>query len=998
MNNKPHVSCPCLIEVALPIREISAESVRDKSLRHAHISTLHLWWARRPLPASRAIVFASLVPDPDNPRCPEDFRQAVQRLLKDDVPSKLRSYSRGRNTTTDEDPYRPYEGVPDTLRNRLLMFIAKWSPEALAFNAGRRVDKPKPKELLDDRSLVKWETSNPKNPQGQEVLRIAQELVKIANGGKAPTVLDPFAGGGAIPLEAGRLGCKAIANDYNPVAYLILRATCEFPQKYGRIDGLSEREIERPKRELSQGQPEQDDMFSSQSLSHSIDESFNPLAYDVEKWAKWILERAREKIGHLYPAGKDGMPVVGYLWARTAPCSNPSCRGEMPLLRSLLVCNKKDKKVALTMDVDKEQKTVQFGIAKGNEIERTEGTKRANGPAICPFCEQPTSAAQLRRVGQEGRMGKRMVAVIVKGKNSKDYRSVEDSDLAAFREATAMEVEQLNELIRPEVTANLQHVSNRGDITVYLYGMKTWGSLFNPRQLVSMQTFVETLHEALNKMEDEITDEDYRKAVGIYLGLWVSRNSMRMSSVGRWDIGGETFQTPFDGARLPMKWDYPEVNPFSDVTGGFANQLDWILHFLDRESLPGEHAHVLQGDGARLPVQEGASDVVVTDPPYFDEAAYADLSDFFYIWIKRGLGDLIPEVLSTPQTPKTEEATALKHRFGGDATAANRHFTEKLTEIFTEAKRVSKSDGVFTVIFAHQATEAWVALIHSLFGAGLTVDATWPVKMELKNRPRGQKSAALETSIVVACRPRITGSAASFKEVRREIERVVQESVRRFWSYGFRGADLIVACYGPAVGVFGKYERVEKADGTLVAIPELLELAKRAARDAIAGEFRGDNLSALYYVWANLYGVSEQAWDDARMVVQIGGQSENAMEVARQQGIFVVNGSKCRLAMLSDRASLRGLGIDGDSPLIDSLHRAMQLWKEERRRDLVSYLAERDLLQDGPFWKLAQALFDVLPHNVEDWKLVSTLLSERPTLVTEGSQSKGPGELFDNKG
>lgn len=328
-------TCPRLIEVALPIREISAESVWDKSLRYGHISTLHLWWARRPLPASRAVVFASLVPDPDDPACPEEFRQAVKQFLKDEVPSKLKCYARGRNTVPDEDPYRPYAGVPDTLRNRLLMFIAKWSPESLAFNVGKSGKKPEPKELLDNRSLVKWETSDPENPQGREILHIARELVRAANGGEPPTVLDPFAGGGAIPLEAGRIGCRAIANDYNPVAYLILRATCEFPQKYGRPGKVTltpalshrEREYSRP---LVKDQQEERDVS-------------NVLVHDVEKWANWILERAREKIGHLYPPGKDSRPVIGYLWARTAPCSNPSCRAEIPLLRSLLVCNKKDK-------------------------------------------------------------------------------------------------------------------------------------------------------------------------------------------------------------------------------------------------------------------------------------------------------------------------------------------------------------------------------------------------------------------------------------------------------------------------------------------------------------------------------------------------------------------------------------------------------------------------------------------------------------------------------
>jgi len=947
-----------LIEVALPIREISAESVRDKSLRHGHISTLHLWWARRPLPASRAVVFASLVPDPDDPQCPEGFRKAVKHLLNTHVPSQLCYYNRGRDVIPDEDPYCPYDGMPDTLRNRLLMFIAKWSPEAIELEKGKHAKPPKPAQLLDDRSLVKWETSNPENPQGREILRVARELIKIAHDGKTPTVLDPFAGGGAIPLEAGRLGCQPIANDYNPVAYLILRATCEFPQKYGKpgkrkvlveeFGKTIEKEIEVP----------------------------NVLVHDVEKWAKWILEWAREKIGHLYPPGKDGKPVVGYLWARTAPCSNPSCRAEIPLLRSLLVCNKKDKKVALTMEVDKERKEVKFGIAGGKDIIREEGTKLTRGPAVCPFCGQPTSEADLRRAGQEGLMGERMTAVIIEDKGGKSYRAVEENDLFGFREAESMDVERPSEPIE----------EGQWNIKTWLYGMKTWGSLFNDRQLVAMQTFVEFLHEALEIMKSEFKETDYGKAVVLYLVLWISRNAMRMSSVGRWDTGGEKFQTPFDAQAIPMKWDYPEANPFSNVTGGFANQLGWIINFLKHEQNAHLPSDVFCDDGANLDILAGYLDTTITDPPYFDAIAYADLSDFFYVWLKRGLGDVIPEVFSTPLTAKGEEATALKHRHNSDGNKADHHFTIKLAQILGEATRITKKDGIITVMFAHQSTKAWTALISALFEAGLSVDATWPIDTELKNRRLALGTSALESSITVACRPRIIGSAASFKDVRKEIEKVVRESVKRFWGYGFRGADLIVACYGPAVGVFGKYERVEKADGTPVEIPDLLELARKAARDAIAGEFKGDNLSTLYYVWANLYGAFEQAWDDARLVVQIGGESENAMEVARGQGIFVVDGSKCRLALLADRANRRGLGADLNPPLINAIHRSMLLWKQEKRGDLVSYLTERGLMEDGPFWKLAQALFEVMPRDTEDWKLTNALLSERETLRMEGKR------------
>ena len=277
------------------------------------------------------------------------------------------------------------------------------------------------------------------------MLYIARELIAVANDGNPPTLLDPFAGGGAIPLEATRLGCQAIANDYNPVAYLILRATCEFPQKYGQR-----------------------------------------LAEDVERWAKWMLERAREQIGHLYPPGKDGKPVVGYLWARTAPCSNPACRAEIPLLRSLLVCNKNNKRVALTMAVDGKETT--FGVAKGEAITRTEGTMLTRGNCRCPVCEQTTPVADLRRAGLDGKLGERMVAVITNTPHGKDYRPVETTDMEAFAEAArlAEEVERPGEYIVPEINAP-NAPSDAGahrSISIDLYGFKTFDSLFSNRQLV----------------------------------------------------------------------------------------------------------------------------------------------------------------------------------------------------------------------------------------------------------------------------------------------------------------------------------------------------------------------------------------------------------------------------------------------------------------------------------------------------------------------------------
>ncbi len=585
------MTCPRLIEIALPIREISAESVRDKSLRHGHISTLHLWWARRPLAASRAVVFASLVPDPDHAECPPEFRDAVNRLLKTNVPKILKAYSNGKRQIPDNDPYKPYKNLPDTPRNRLLTFIAKWSPQKIAFDTGKPLEgngqlkPPNPNELLDDRSLVKWETSNPANEQGRAVLEVARELVRIAHRGwesvnrqtssvarqassenqkseiknlkseiqNVPVVLDPFAGGGAIPLEATRLGAQAIANDYNPVAYLILRATCEFPQRYGKAGkrpALSHSESDtkdKPRAEKQTKLKEPKETYQTE-----IDVS-NVLAYDVEYWAKWILERAKEKIGHLYPAGQDGKPVVGYLWARTAPCSNPTCRAEIPLLKSLLVCNKEGKRFALTMNVKGKQ--IAFGIAKNKAITAMAGTmiEKGRGAVKCPVCEQVTPAQDLRRAGLDGKMGERMTAVITDTPQGKDYRAVEENDLRAFEKAKelAKEVERPSELILPEITGNdEENISNSTGIRVHLYGMKTWGSLFNPRQLTAMQTFVDCLHDALGEMKKRSDETDYQKVVATYLGLWLSKIAPRLTNVGRWNLSGEKLETPFDALYL----------------------------------------------------------------------------------------------------------------------------------------------------------------------------------------------------------------------------------------------------------------------------------------------------------------------------------------------------------------------------------------------------------------------------------------------------------------
>ena len=959
----------------MPIAEVSLESVRDKSIRHGHISTMHLWWARRPLPASRAVVFESLVYDPDDPRCPAGFRNKVRELLKDHVSSRLLYYTRknrkvtGSETSDRQDPYHPYDGTPDTLRNRLLMFIAKWSPEMIAYMKGDNAKPPSPSESLDDRCLSRWETSDPSNDQGREILQIAKELIAAAHGGTMPRVLDPFAGGGAIPLEAGRLGCEPIANDYNPVAYLVLRATCEYPQKYGK-----------PGKAMTT-------VFENGTKTDRFTDVDNVLSAEVAYWTNHVLDRARARIGDLYPAGADGKTIVAYIWARTAPCSNPSCKGTIPLLRSLLICDAPNKKVALRLNVNHATKTMTPTLVRGVTLTDTNGTmvSKGRGAVLCPYCGQLTTVDDLKRSSLNGLFGQRMMAVVINDPKGKQYRTPEQADIDAWNDA----VRRSDTVVRPAEPMPVTYTQAMPSCT---WGFTTWGSLFNHRQLVSMQTFVDEARHAIDEMVTAYPErDDYRRALATYLALWVSRIAQRGSSMGLWHTKGEKIEHPFGRQAIPLTWDYPEGNPFSGSTGGADGNIEWMTRVIEHESNEHPAAHVLLGDAAQLDTRKAQVDSVVTDPPYFDAIAYADLSDYFYIWLKRCLEDEMPSVFATPLTPKTDEVTALKHRFGGDVKKANDHFRDRLAASLMKAGESLDDGGVVSVMFAHQSTEAWTALIEAIFSAELTVTATWPIDTELTTALKEQKSV-LGSSVTVVCRKRTIGSVATFRAMKTEITDEVRAAVKRFWDLGVRGADLLVSCYGPAVGVFGRYERVERADGTVVSVEELLTLAKTAAMDAIAGDFHADIISKLYYVWVNLYGISEQEYDHARLLAQIGGDAASALDMAKNGGILVINGQKVRLSLLADRSSHR-LGLDADAPLIDRLHRSMLLWKREQAGDLAKYLDQNGLFDSDEFWRLAQSLFQTLPHETEDWKLIRALLTDKQTLRLR-AKSSNEEQLF----
>jgi len=895
-----------LVEDFLPIEPISQEASREKNLRHGHISTLHLWWARRPLVACRAAVYASLVP---------------------------------------ADEHAPPNGV-DPHRRSLARANASRFLEVLC-----------------------------KYPGEQRIITEARERILRAHRRRTgkdgpPRVLDCFAGGGAIPLEALRLGCDAYALELNPVAYLILLGTVVYPQKYGQPEPSS---------------------------------GWQGLAREVELWGDWVLHRVKEEVGDLYPPirsggpssrtaqqdlyrrrspdrkGRDELIPVAYLWTRTVPCKNLTCGGVVPLVRQTWLCRKSGRYIALRVEpgpggrprfsrVESAQKREEDAV---REFGFDPGEFSRGGNATCVFCGTVADDRYVKEQGQAGRMDRQLMAVVCTrpGQKGKVYLAADEvpSELLPDDEVIRERIRQL--CAETGVTVPDEPIIRalKDSTWVILYGFTRWSDLFAPRQLLTLLTFAKWVRRACEEMLARGYDEEHARVVATLLGLVISSLSNFVSVECRWQNNWEVTTATFSRQALPMVWDFSEIDPvFSGQ--GWPIVLGWTVAVCESVGRIPAYAFVTRGSAAELPYPDAFFDAVVTDPPYYDNVPYSDLSDFFYVWLKRTVGHLHPEHFSTELAPKKSEIIADPYRHGGKENA-RRFYETMMGRSLAEIHRVLRPGGILTMVYAHKTVAGWETLIEALRTSGFVISQAWPLETEMGSRLRAMDSSALASSIFLVARKEEQAPVGDYPEAKRELEEIVRERVEALLSYGIGGADLLIACLGAGLRAYTRYRRVELPNGEEVPAGRFLREVEGIVQEVLlerlfktrAAVAAVDAPTRFYVLWRYLYGRAElEAGDAIVFAYPLGVELDGPHGLSTGRlGLLEKKGSKYRLRDFTERGGDGDLGLGGrfgmaEAPLVDVLHRL--LWLLENRRVQAAEFVDRVMPNSERLRLVAQVL------------------------------------------
>lgn len=742
-----------LIEVALPLEKINAASAKEKSIRFGHPSTLHLWWARRPLAAARAVIWSSLVDDPSSH--PELF-------------------------PTEEDQNKE--------RQRLF-------------------------KILED--LVIWENSN-----NEAVLNLARAEIMKYTDNNPPALLDPFAGGGAIPFEAQRLGLEAHAHDLNPVAVMINKAMIEIPPRFSNKAPVNQE----ARRMATQGW-----------------RGACGMAEDVRFYGDWIKKEAESRIGHLYPQatlpkshGGNKATVIAWIWARTVKCPNPACGYEVPLIRNYKLSNKKGNTYWIE-PVFKNGKT-SFEVHNLGSP-KSEGTVNRKG-AVCPNCGAALDFPYIRTEGRFGRINNRLTAVVVDSGTGRIYLPADEEQIMAAN------------VSRPEIYPDAELPNNPRDFKTPNYGLTSFADLFTNRQLIALTTLNDLIVEARKKAEvdavcagfpnDHISLQDggngaaaYGQAVGVYLTFALSRMTNIFNALCRWEPSRSQSLTLFSRQAIPMVWDFAENNPFANAAGDFTVSLGSILRVIESFQANTE------GYASQYDAQTdcGLRNIMIsTDPPYYDNIGYAELSDFFYIWLRQGLRSSYPDIFRTMLVPKSEELIATPYRHDGDADKAKEFFEDGMSKTCRQLYKYATDDIPVTVYYAYKQSDTdemsdikvssgWETMLSAIIQSGFAITGTWPMRTELANRVLASSTNALASSIVLVCRKRSPNApVCTRRNFINELKRELRPALQKLQCSNIAPVDLAQSAIGPGMGVYSKYSQVLEADGTPMSVRSALKV------------------------------------------------------------------------------------------------------------------------------------------------------------------------------
>ena len=748
-----------LIEVALPLEKINAESAREKSIRHGHPSTLHLWWARRPLAAARAVIWSSLVDDPSSH--PELF-------------------------PTEEEQNRE--------RQRLF-------------------------KILED--LVVWENSNNK-----DILDAAKAEILKSTNNDPPALLDPFAGGGAIPLEAQRLGLEAHAHDLNPVAVMINKAMIEIPPKFADMPPVN------PDAQVS--------------AMRSAWPRATGLAEDVRYYGEWMKQEAYKRIGHLYPKvkvpqeqGGGEATVIAWIWARTVKCPNPACGCDMPLASSFVLSKKKGNEAYIIPEIDTEHKKIVYHVKcdKGNA---PEPPKLARGAKFkCIVCDEVTQESYIKQESAAGRMGASLLAVVAEGKHGRLYISPDEVQKASANC-------EKPDGVYPDQTLPY----DPRNIWCVNYGLDTYDKLFTNRQLHTLTTLSGLVKEVQIKAETDAIKTGipndhlplseggtgacaYGEAISVYLAFAVDRLADIGSSIASWISSIGAIRNTFGRQAIPMAWDFAEGNPFSSSTGCFDNMVDWVVKCV--ANLPAARTSETEQYNAQIDC--GLRNIMVsTDPPYYDNIGYADLSDFFYVWMRQALKETYPRLFSTLLVPKAEELIATPYRHNGSTAEAKTFFEDGMLATCKQIYKYAREDVPVTIYYAYKqsdtdtdtnttASSGWETMLSAIINAGFAITGTWPMRTERSVRTIAQGTNALASSIVLVCRKRPEDAPQTTRRnLIATLRKELRPALRELQHSNIAPVDLAQSAIGPGMGVFSRYRRVLEADGTPMSVRSALQV------------------------------------------------------------------------------------------------------------------------------------------------------------------------------